>query len=129
MVAAGTIRGKIGVAYYLSDFPVSLKAPRFTYEQHPPENLPDVSNLGFERHLYLAGFAWLSGRPFDGRTVLVLPCWFLAPALLLPFAGWLKFNVGRQQRERRRRGLCPVCGYDLRATPEQCPECGAVGGT
>lgn len=52
----------------------------------------------------------------------------LAAAALLPI-GWL---VGRvvgarvARRRERTRGLCRYCGYDLRATPHRCPECGRV---
>jgi hypothetical protein len=39
---------------------------------------------------------------------------------------WLAFLSGRAIRRRRSPpGFCR-CGYDLRATPDRCPECGAV---
>ena len=53
-----------------------------------------------------------------------VPYWLLAVVTGVLPAAWLR----RRRRERRTRllGLCPRCGYDLRATPGRCPECGKV---
>ena len=61
-----------------------------------------------------------------------IPYWQLALALALPAPLWLTLRalraaVARHLRPRLRpAGLCPACGYDLRATPGRCPECGAT---
>jgi hypothetical protein len=42
--------------------------------------------------------------------------------LILPA---LRLRQVVRERRRRDKNQCPRCGYDLRATPDRCPECGA----
>ena len=90
----------------------------------------DVSRHGKRADWSVAGFHWVRAAsiPYDTETTFVqfdflrVPYWFLVGlTALAPLKG-----IGLLYRNSRRRlpGTCPFCGYDLRATPERCPECG-----
>jgi hypothetical protein len=55
-----------------------------------------------------------------------LPYWALAACAAALPAAWIWRTRKSAARSRLSRGLCPTCGYDLRASPERCPECGTA---
>ena len=54
------------------------------------------------------------------------PHWLAACAAGLPGISVVTRRGVRRWRKRDRSGLCVCCGYDLRATPDRCPECGTI---
>jgi hypothetical protein len=93
-------------------------------ETAPLEFKRSVYPLRFARALYWDGP--LTSRPDRrGGFDLSLPHWVLALLTAVMPAAFIGSRVKRRRGVARlARGLCPSCGYDLRATPDRCPECG-----
>jgi len=76
--------------------------------------------------MFLSGLA--GAMLLDWRRVIGIV--FLGAAisiglLMLVWHVWIAALV-EQRNHRILHGLCLRCGYDLRATPDKCPECGLV---
>ncbi len=88
-----------------------------SHEASPTATNPQLivwSHLGFSEVRYQTAIIDLK--------VLAIPYWF--PGLLLSILPILWFRKFLRQRRRLASPLCTTCGYDMRATPDRCPECG-----
>lgn len=64
-----------------------------------------------------------AGVQSNGGRFVNIPYWSLtALTVILPAVAARRIA----RRFHSRAGVCAVCGYDLRATPDRCPECGTV---
>jgi hypothetical protein len=106
-VAPGTWRddgGRVGAVRELSGQFIMTQTPQ---AQH------DLLRL-------LEWMRWRRDLRLHGLKAAPIVLGAMAAVELLQLLRWWK------RRARREPGRCGVCGYDLRATPERCPECGDV---
>lgn len=97
----------------------SIPASRWGHGSDAPSDLYPLP------HTFM-GLGW-------GRRVDVPPWYSFRPSVTIPH-GYLValfavlpalfFYQRLRSQYRLVSGHCPLCGYDLRATPDRCPECG-----
>lgn len=113
---------------------------------HTPENpvpmLPasqqfhGIMRLGGSPRIFFHGYGFGLGQmpvmgPGASHYLVMLywvevPDWFVIAVLaILPAVAILRWLL-RRRSESMGEGVCQVCGYDLRATPGRCPECGTI---
>ena len=97
------------------DVRVFNKAVFFSWEprvEYRPAWAGQINRYGFRYT------RWSNGSAEIGVPLNVIAIAFALGGLCIATLGWRK--------RRTETGLCPACGYDLRATPERCPECGNI---
>jgi len=100
--------------------------PYSSYFSGPTTSYKRLEIAGLSRKMSgTLGFDWNQdtiGEELSTRS-LSIPFWFIASISGIP-----AFLLLRRKRSAI-VGKCAACGYDLRATPERCPECGAISKT
>ena len=133
--APGRLR-HVGIATFRGEFAIYYGGPngsdhgdsRDTLVQYNPQPVGDIMiwpyrNLPEGPQNRWLGFG-LAVNTSQRYYELVTPAWFVVIATAS--SGLLVLRRARRLQRATQLGLCPHCGYDVRATPDRCPECGTA---
>jgi hypothetical protein len=131
--AAASNRGRLWLAYVRAEVveESARRERRLRVHAAPLPRGEPVARHDAPAWLARLGIDWSrkSTSTFDAQghyvyreLALCMPYWLLV--VMTGGAGWWIGRRPRLVRGRIKRGLCVACGYDLRATPGRCPECG-----
>ena len=103
---------------------ISVLRPGWHFDAYPAEEVvPLETAAGTTLRRWVPLGTFFDVFPMDTH-VGVVPHWLVAVGCAI--VSGVAFVVHRRAVRRARAGRCARCGYDLRATPERCSECGLV---
>jgi hypothetical protein len=81
-----------------------------------------LARIGIDWRLNSETSPLRNGQYIFRELFFSIPYWLIVSAsvalrIVLEIRPWI-------ERRRMRKNLCPGCAYDIRATPDHCPECG-----
>lgn len=129
LLALASHRG--GVVALVSDVPFEVESGGFVESVvAPAEDLDPIRDTVFDTttvYRSFIGFKLAAGNvPMGDVTrsfnAVRIPHWAIV-ALTAPATLWLAWSPLKRRRWAK-RGRCRSCGYDLRESPQRCPECG-----
>ena len=100
--------------------------PGLSYRKLPDAPAPRSGSF-WNRRGFDIGWLRSTRQPPSTRAAqlfISMPHWFLIVLFAIPPLLWIIFRLRSRRRESGK--FCPKCGYDMRATPDRCPECGQL---
>ncbi len=117
-----SIRGAVGLAWWWYPFREDASPElEWSFEHSEPRSRDELLS-GVQTSRQIAGVVIVSAAVHTTVHGVIIPDWMLAAAFLVcpVLFFW------RRRFHQIPPNACRICGYDLRATPERCPECGAI---